>query len=380
MAQSNKKEYDCLLIYNVESFGTGGDNSLFVSCVTFVDEMLKNHGLITFHHDRDSLAGTSIVRELARVVETSQVVLLILDRYFLENSWMNFCKEVTLVHLIDESSSPTCPGSNRLIPIIINLAENDIPIEIKAFARIHVMNESDIKNERKWLKLKRALESHFKDKLHPPAPMQQNHQIYPETQDILAVPSETRFSPVGNGKHRHQERHSRTREHGNQPITQTPSSSGMQGTTNINIKTKMFEPSLLNLEPLVTEPETTFRSTDLEIDGQQSMQPVEATAVQRSTGHSHDHISSRSSTFTVSDSGIEQSTHGGGLRQQESLDTLAASLNESTFSTSRRSLNRPIVAVQPYTSENTNADNDQRTSVETMYFSNTLPDNIDSLR
>lgn len=199
MAQSNTKEYDCLLIYNVESFGMGGDNSLFVSCVTFVDEMLKNHGLITFHHDRDSLAGTSIVGELARVVQTSQVVLLILDRYFLENSWMNFCKEVTLVHLIDESSSPTCPGSNRLIPIIINLAENDIPIEIKAFARIYVMNESDIKNERKWLKLKRALESHFKDKLHPPAPMQQNHQIYPETQDILAVPSETRFRPVGNG-------------------------------------------------------------------------------------------------------------------------------------------------------------------------------------
>lgn len=202
MAQSNPKEYDCLLIYNDESYwstrGIGEDNSLLVSCVTFLDEMLSKHGLITHHHERDSIPGTHRLRELARVVESSQVVLLILDKFFLENSWMNFCKDMTLVKLIDESPFPACPGSNRLIPILINLAENDIPIEIKAFERIHVMNESDMKNERKWLRLKNALERQFKDNLNPSAPMQQNQQRFPENLDTLAVPSESRFNNVGN--------------------------------------------------------------------------------------------------------------------------------------------------------------------------------------
>lgn len=461
MAESNSKEYDCLLIYNDESYqptrNMGEDNSLFVSCVTFVDEMLKNHGLITHHHDRDSIPGTHRLRELARVVESSQVVLLILDKYFLENSWMNFCKDMTLVKLIDESPSPACPGSNRLIPILINVAENDIPIEIKAFERIHVMNESDMKNERKWLRLKNAIERHFRDKLNPSAPMQHNNRRFPETPDTLTVPSDSRFNPVGNDTssratvlpfpnsintsldsfytgslpsqqsndnisslQQHQERKSRT-----PPTTSTTSSVGMQ-------ETSMHGSSLSNYEPSVTEPITTLRSTDLEIDARQSMQPVEAAAVQISTGHFQDHTSSRSSKCSVSDSGIEQSSgiqitetvsfdhcpvmdhetipsslnqsyalvsssiqedaivnqnleasleaHGGGLGQQESLDTLAAPLNESPSSTSRRSLNRPIVAVQPYISENTNSDNDRPTSMETMYFSNTLPDNIDSLR
>lgn len=205
MAESNSKEYDCLLIYNEESYhmyqptrNMREDNSLFVSCVTFVDEMLKHHGLITHHHDRDSIPGALRLRELVRVVESSQVVLLILDKYFLKNSWMNFCKDMTLVKLIGESPSPACPGSNRLIPILINLAENDIPIEIKAFEHIHVMNESDMKNERKWLRLKNALERHFRDKLIPSAPMQHNNWRFQETPDTLTVPSDSRFNPVGN--------------------------------------------------------------------------------------------------------------------------------------------------------------------------------------
>lgn len=203
MAQSNEKKYDCLLIYNAESFwstsGIGEDNSLLVNCVTFVDEMLTKHGLITHHHDRDSMAGRLLLRELTREVESSQVVLLILDKSFLENAWLNFCKHLTILKLIYESSSPQCPGSNRLIPILINLAENDIPIEIKAFERIRVMNETDIKNESKWHKLKNALENHFKDKLNPPAYVQQNHQGFPETRDTLPIPSESRVNPFGNG-------------------------------------------------------------------------------------------------------------------------------------------------------------------------------------
>lgn len=47
----------------------GEDNLLFVSCVIFVDEMLKNYGLIIFYYDRDSFVGIFIVREFVRVVE-----------------------------------------------------------------------------------------------------------------------------------------------------------------------------------------------------------------------------------------------------------------------------------------------------------------------
>lgn len=72
--------------------------------------------------------------------------------------------------------------------------------------------------------------------------------------------------------------------------------------------------------------------------------------------------------------------HGGGVRQQESLDMLAVPLNASTSSASSSSLNRPIVTVLPYRREKTNADNGQRTSGNTMHFSNSLPDNIDSLQ
>lgn len=79
---------------------------------------------------------------------------------------MNFCKEVIFVCFIDEFFFFMCLGFNCLILIIINLVENDILIEIKVFVCIYVMNEFDIKNERKWFKLKRVLESYFKDKLY----------------------------------------------------------------------------------------------------------------------------------------------------------------------------------------------------------------------
>lgn len=47
----------------------GEDNLLFVSCVIFVDEMLKNYGLIIYYYDRDSIFGIYRLREFVRVVE-----------------------------------------------------------------------------------------------------------------------------------------------------------------------------------------------------------------------------------------------------------------------------------------------------------------------
>lgn len=74
----------------------------------------------------------------------------------------------------------------------------------------------------------------------------------------------------------------------------------------------------------------------MEIDARQSMQPVEAAAVQLLTGHFQDHISSRSSTCSVSDSGIEQPS---GIQITETVsfdhcpvmdhETIPSSLNQS---------------------------------------------------
>lgn len=74
----------------------------------------------------------------------------------------------------------------------------------------------------------------------------------------------------------------------------------------------------------------------MEIDARQSMQPVEAAAVKLSTGHFQDHTSSRSSTCSVSDSGIEQSS---GIQITETVsfdhcpvmvhETIPSSLNQS---------------------------------------------------
>lgn len=68
----------------------------------------------------------------------------------------------------------------------------------------------------------------------------------------------------------------------------------------------------------------------MEIDARQSMQPVEAAALQLSTGHFQDHTSSRSSTCSVSDSGIEQSS---GIQITETVsfdhETIPSNLNQS---------------------------------------------------
>lgn len=93
-------------------------------------------------------------------------MLLILDKYFLENFWMNFCKDLIFVKFIDEFFFFVCFGFNCLILILINVVENDILIEIKVFECIYVMNEFDMKNERKWFRLKNVLERYFRDKLN----------------------------------------------------------------------------------------------------------------------------------------------------------------------------------------------------------------------
>lgn len=104
MARKN----DCLLIYDNESSSlqVGEDNSLLLSYVNFVDEKLTTQGLKTHHHSRDSTPGELLIKELEREVDSSQVVLLILDKGFLENSWSSFCKDVTIKKLIDESFLP----------------------------------------------------------------------------------------------------------------------------------------------------------------------------------------------------------------------------------------------------------------------------------
>lgn len=196
MARKN----DCLLIYDIESSSlqVGEDNSLLLSYVNFVDEKLTTHGLKTHHHSRDSTPGELLIKELEREVDSSQVVLLILDKGFLENSWSSFCKDVTIKKLIDESFPPGCPGSNRFIPILIKLKNSNIPFELKALKCLHIMNESDIKDGEKWIQLTRALSYHFKDQFPSAAAMQHNFQFTPEYPNTSAEPRESRVNTGSN--------------------------------------------------------------------------------------------------------------------------------------------------------------------------------------
>lgn len=396
MARKN----DCLLIYDNESSSLqlGEDNSLLLSYVNFVDEKLTTQGLKTHHHSRDSTPGEPLIKELEREVDSSQVVLLILDKGFLENSWSSFCKDVTIKKLIDESFIPGCPGSNCFIPILIKLKNPDIPFELKALKCIHIMNESDIEDVEKWIQLTRALSYHFNDQFPSAAAMPHNFQFTPEYPNTSAEPRESRVNTGSNdasfpnpnsvnttsdsfstgsnasrqsnenetSEQRNQERNFRTKEsETNQSITEI--SNEIEGATNV----EMNESNALD---------TNFRTlsvqlADLEVDDQQSMPTSPFQVTERESSDTCSLVSpviisnnlnqdtvlvNSSIQQDASDRDVNQNLEaaiaasGGDLRQRESLYTIAEPMSESTTSSAcKRPLSRPTASVQPYKSHNT---------------------------
>lgn len=395
MARRYSKK-DCLLMYDDESCSSNEDNSLLVSYVSFVDGMLKSEGLITHHQSRDSTPGQSIISELGREVESSQVVLLIVDKGFLKDSWKSFCKDVTIKKLIDES--PRSPGSTRLIPILIDLEKNDIPMELRALKCIHIMNESDINDKEKWLALKRGLSYHIEEKSQPPASTEHNHQRTLEYPNTSADPSESRVNPeidtilpIPNNVNTTSNSFSTGGNESRQSHESEPKTC-MHGSSSSNTATP-FREVLTSLRTL------SLQSTDLEVDDTPSLH-MQSPFLDTGRDSSHlfpimDVSSSLNRNNALVNSSIQQNFSDGDVNQNletpieasgrdllqgESLDTLTEpSIEPTTPSASGNSLGRPTVAVQPFTSNNTNDDNDQRRSVDTLNSSNTLPDDIDSL-
>lgn len=194
--------YDCLLIYNHEdsSFSDGGtreDSSLLFSYVDFVDRKLNLCKYRIHHLDRDSIPGRSVFYELERVIESSQVILLILDKGFLKNSWKCFSQEAAIKNLIDTSTDPKCTTSNSLIPVLIHLEKNEIPSALKTLTPIEIMEESDI--DKKWKNLKKAIDWHFEQERIPRNIVAKNPQLTPEPQYAPAVSKEPRVNPKSNG-------------------------------------------------------------------------------------------------------------------------------------------------------------------------------------
>lgn len=195
-------DYDCLLIYNHEdsSFSDGGtreDSSLLFRYVDFVDRKLNSCEYSIHHLDRDSIPGRSVFYELERFIESSQVILLILDKGFLRNSWKCFSQEAAIKNLIDTSTDPKCTTSNRLIPVLIHLEKNEIPSALKTLTPIEIMEESDI--DKKWKNLKIAIDSHFGQERIPRNIVAKNLQLTPEPQYAPAVSKEPRVNPKSNG-------------------------------------------------------------------------------------------------------------------------------------------------------------------------------------
>lgn len=203
MARSNLKEYDVLLIYNHEdsSYSDGDtreDSSLLFSYVDFVNRELNSCNYSIHHLDKDSIPGRSVFYELERVIESSQVILLILDKGFLKNSWKCFSQEAVIKNLIDASTDPKCTTSNRLIPIFICLEKNEIPSPLKTLTPIEIMGESDITE--KWKNLEIAIDWHFRPERIPRSIVAKNSkssQLTPEY--ASAVSKEPRSNPISNG-------------------------------------------------------------------------------------------------------------------------------------------------------------------------------------
>lgn len=204
----NNKEYDCLMIYNHarSRLSRVDDNELSLRIVERADQRLTDWGYRNNHYyDRDSIPGRNVFTELFRVVDSSQFVLLILTRGFLNNCWIRYCQMAAFKKLIDESTRPERIASHRLIPILINISENEIPPELGQLQYICFMNDWDT-NDREWGKLKNALDGHPMQETTqrsigadiPPVTRQHFSQGISESPNTPAVPSETRASPINN--------------------------------------------------------------------------------------------------------------------------------------------------------------------------------------
>lgn len=194
--------YDCLLIYNHEdsSFSDGGrtseGSSLLFRYVDFVDRKLNSCEYSIHHLDRDSIPGRNVFNELERVIESTQVILLILDEGFLRNSWKCFSQDAAIKNLIDTSTDPKCTTSNRLIPVLIHLEKNEIPFALKTLTAIEIMKESDI--DKNWKNLKKAIDPNFGPERSTVARNPQYSQLTPEPQYASAVSEEPRVNPKSN--------------------------------------------------------------------------------------------------------------------------------------------------------------------------------------
>ncbi|XP_061194902.1 uncharacterized protein LOC133203056 isoform X3 [Saccostrea echinata] len=160
MSRAGAKEYDCLIIYDHarSRLASTEETELSLNIVKKADEHLTRWGYgRNNYHDRDCIPGRNVFTELFRVVDSSQFVLLILTEGFLKNCWVRYCQMAAFKKLIDESIRPECIASHRVIPISVNVPEDEVPQELRQLTCIYFVNDWET-NEQEWLKLKRALD------------------------------------------------------------------------------------------------------------------------------------------------------------------------------------------------------------------------------
>ena len=169
MARTNDKEYDCLLIYNHarSRLSRVEDNELSLRVVEITDERLRKWGFTKNHYyDRDSIPGRNVFSELFRVVDSSQFVLIFLTRGFLTNCWIRYCQMAAFKKLIDESTRPDQIASHRVIPILINITEDEVPQELGQLTHICFRDDWEMDGP-EWLKLKMALDGQSVQETRP---------------------------------------------------------------------------------------------------------------------------------------------------------------------------------------------------------------------
>ena len=169
MARTNNKEYDCLLIYNHarSRLSRLEDNELSLRVVESTDDRLRQWGYPKNHYyDRDSIPGRNVFSELFRVVDSSQFVLIFLTRGFLRNCWIRYCQKAAFKKLIDESTRPDQIASHRVIPILINITEDEVPQELGQLTHICFRDDWEMDGP-EWLKLKMALDGQSVQETRP---------------------------------------------------------------------------------------------------------------------------------------------------------------------------------------------------------------------
>nr|KAG5700934.1 hypothetical protein BaRGS_034219 [Batillaria attramentaria] len=131
--QDHPGVYHFNVVYNhaKSKLSRTADTELSLSWTKRAVEWLQLMGLVnSYYHDRDCAAGQGLVQELTRVLEGSEVTVLVLSPGFVRDCWPRYSLLTCFKSLLNNSkTSSTSSGrsSRRVMPVALGLDAKDLP-------------------------------------------------------------------------------------------------------------------------------------------------------------------------------------------------------------------------------------------------------------